>query len=177
MIMKNLNTLKIVAAVALAMGLGSAQAVTVPAVGTMAVTSTVAASCSAFTQGSGFAFAPYTNNSATHVDANTTVSATCTLGTPYTMAVSAGANYSAAGGMGGGWRNLKNGASYLGYGIYQNAAYTTFWGDGVNGGLGTVKSGTGTGAADIHTVYGRIPSGQAAVVGAYADSVVASITY
>ncbi|MDO8351658.1 MAG: spore coat U domain-containing protein, partial [Gallionella sp.] len=124
-------------------------------------------------------FAPYTNYSATHVDASTNVTATCTAGTPYTMAVSAGANYNAAGGMGGGWRNLANGASYLGYGIYQDAAYTTFWGSGVagQGSLGAVKSATGTGVAANHMVYGRIPSGQAAVLGGYTDAVVATLTY
>ncbi|MDO9010490.1 MAG: spore coat U domain-containing protein [Gallionella sp.] len=177
--MKNVNTLKIVAAVALALGFGSAQAATIVAGGTMGVSSTVTASCSAFSQGAGFGFAGYTNNSATNVDATTSVTATCTAGTPYTMAVSAGTHYNAAGGMGGGWRNLQNGTtltSFLGYGIYQDAGYTTFWGSGVGGqgSLGAVASGAGTAS---YTLYGRIPAGQAAVVGSYTDTVVASLTY
>lgn len=175
--MKNLNTLKIVTAIALTLGFGSAQAATIVATGSMTVGSTVAASCSAFAQGAGFGFAAYTNLSPTNVDATTTVTATCTAGTPYTMAVSAGTHYNAAGGMGGGWRNLQNGTtltSFLGYAVYQDAARTIFWGDGVNGSLGAVAPGTGTAT---YTLYGRIPANQAAVIGSYTDTVVASLTY
>jgi len=175
--MKNVNTLKIVAAVALALGFGSAQAATITAVGSMGVSSTVSAACSVFTVAGGLAFGPYANNNATNVDASNTVSATCTLGSPYTMAISKGSNFG-LGPWGGGYRALAgSGGGYLSYSVTQDNALGAMWGNGVDGSLGAVRSSTGTGAAQTFTYFGRIPALQAATVGSYSDTLVATLTY
>jgi spore coat protein U-like protein len=57
-----------------------------------------------------------------------------------------------------------------------DSARSVVWGDGVapNGSF----TGTGTGAAQSSTVYGRVPTGQgAAAIGSYSDTVVVTITY
>jgi spore coat protein U-like protein len=179
--MKNITTLKIVTAIALTLGFASAQAVTMNATGTamstsLSATAAVTGSCSAFTSAGGFPFTAYASNSATPVDATTTVSATCTSGTPYTMAISAGSHLSS--GTWGGYRALIGSAGgYLSYSVTVATPAGAFWGDGVNGGLGAVLGATGTGAAQTFTVSGRIMAGQVATVGTYSDTVVASLTY
>jgi spore coat protein U-like protein len=61
----------------------------------------------------------------------------------------------------------------LGYNLYQDAGFSTVWGNTAGTGVTTV----GTGVADVHTVFGRIPAGQAVPAGAYSDSVLATVTY
>jgi len=173
--MKNVNTLKIVAAVALALGFGSAQAGTMTIGGGLAVGSTVTASCSAFTSTGGLAFGPYMNNQQANVDTTTTVSATCTTGTGYSIAIGAGTGYNMS--TYGNWRSLTNGASHLGYAVYVNNVGNALWGDGPNAPLGSPLSATGNGIVQPYTVAGRIPGGQAAITGTYADNVTATLTY
>jgi len=38
-------------------------------------------------------------------------------------------------------------------------------------------SGTGTGAAQVLTVYGRIPANQTALIGNYTDTVTVTVTF
>lgn len=173
--MKNVNTLKIVAAVALALGFGSAQAATIVAVGAMGVSSTVSASCSAFTVAGGLGFAAYQNNNPTNVDATNTVSATCTSGTPYTMSINPGLHL---GGSWPGWRALQNGTSFLSYSVAQDIpGGPNLWGDSSGNGTGAARSATGNGVIQTFTYAGRIPLGQAAVIGAYSDTLSATLTY
>ncbi|MBN6743443.1 spore coat protein U domain-containing protein, partial [Acidithiobacillus sp. MC6.1] len=62
----------------------------------------------------------------------------------------------------------------LSYGLFQDAAYTTNWGNTV----GTdTKTGTGNGSAQALTVYGQIPAGQYPAPGTYTDTITATITY
>ncbi len=178
--MKNFNTLKIVTAIALALGFASAQAATtiVASGGTLAVGTTVSASCSAFTIAGGLAFGPYANNNPTPVDATNTVTATCTSGTPYTMAIDPGLNYGGAGGGYAAFRALSNGTGgYLAYAVTMDTPAGAWWGNGVIPALGAVRSATGTGAPQTFTFAGRIPAFQPAPLGAYGDTLVASLTY
>lgn len=173
--MKNVNTLKTVAAVALALGFGSAQAATITAVGPMGVSTSVSASCSAFTVAGGLAFGPYQNNNPTNVDASNTLSATCTSGTPYTMSIGPGLHL---GSSWVGWRALANGTSFLSYSVAQDIpGGANLWGDSSGNGTGAARSATGTGGAQTFTYAGRIPSMQPAVTGAYTDTLTASLTY
>ena len=140
------------------------------------MSTTVTATC-AFNSITAPAFGAYANLNATDINANGTLAATCTNGLPYSVGIGAGSNYNAAGGMGGGYRNLKNGTSYLGYAVFQDAGYATPWGDGVNGSLGALKTALGSGGPDAYTFYAKIPAHQAAIAGAYSDSMVATVTY
>jgi spore coat protein U-like protein len=70
---------------------------------------------------------------------------------------------------------MTNGGSTLDYSMYTTAGRTTVWGDGT---LSTsTQAGTGNGAAQALTVFGRIPVGQYVTAGAYADTVTATVTY
>ena len=89
----------------------------------------------------------------------------CTNGTDYTIGLNNGLNYTAT-------RQMKNGTNFVGYGLYRDAAFTNAWGSTVP----LSAAGTGTGANQTYTVYGRVPSA-AAAAGAYTDTVVATVTY
>lgn len=94
------------------------------------------------------------------------LSVKCTTGTPYTIGLDNGLNFSTT-------RQMKNGtANFVGYGLFRDAAFASAWGSTVP----LSASGTGNGANQNFTVYGRVPSA-ASAAGAYTDTVVATVTY
>ncbi|MES2051240.1 MAG: spore coat U domain-containing protein [Pseudomonadota bacterium] len=91
----------------------------------------------------------------------------CTTGTPYTIGLGNGLNYTTT-------RQMKNGTTnFVAYGLFRDAAFTNAWGTVIGT---STQAGTGTGANQNFTVYGRVPSATAAA-GAYTDTVVATVTY
>lgn len=99
-----------------------------------------------------------------------TVTITCTEGAGVTVALDLGLNEGA-----GTQRMMINGASdTLNYDLYSDAGRTIPWNDTT----GTVAE-TGTGAADVLTVYGSVPRGQtnAQAGSTYTDTVVASVAF
>jgi spore coat protein U-like protein len=58
--------------------------------------------------------------------------------------------------------------------LYSNAGRTTVWGNTV--GTDTV-AGTGTGATQSLTVYGRVPVQSTPGAGTYTDTVITTVTY
>ena len=136
------------------------------ATGTFSVTAPVTPICSV-TAGS-LGFGPYTAAAATLAVA--AVSVNCSSGGTYQVSLGAGANAS------GGTRRMAGPASsYLSYQLFRDSARTLAWGDGTA--LGARVSGTGSGAAQTLTVYGRIPAGQSVAAGSYADSVLVPVEY
>mgnify|MGYP000898511585 CR=1 FL=1 len=140
---------------------------------TFQVTATVQATCS--TTALPLAFPNYTPGAGAQTG-NTTVSVKCTKNTPYTVALNAG---STTGGTLA-QRLMGSGANTLQYNLYTTAAATTVFGDGT-GGTGT-QAGTGAGVATANTltVYGQLPdsaTNQAAVPGAYSDTITVTVTY
>lgn len=130
---------------------------------TFQVTASIPPSCSIST-GSALAFGSYTGS---QIDAATTLSVTCTNTTGYTVSLSDGLNFSAT-------RRMKLGeGDYLAYELYQDANRASRWG---NSGA-ELFSGTGTGAAQSLTVYGRMPAGSALVPGNYADTISVTVAY
>jgi len=135
----------------------------------MTVTATVAASCTfALTT---LAFGSYT---LAQLDGTSTITLTCTNGTPYEIALGAGNSPSATtinrrmtGPV------VSTVAQYLGYGLYTDVNRTSNWGATT----ATDVSGTGTGAAVPITVYGRIPPGQPSAIGSYTDTIVVTVSY
>ncbi len=183
--MRTLKTLKIVAVIAMTLGLATAQAVTtVPLgpLGSSAVTASAvaAASCTSFTNTGTLTFAGgYTSGQAANIDSSAVLlTANCTSGTVYTIQVTAGSNFG-LGPWGGGYRALSNGTNYLSYGVYYGPiASNVFWGDGVHGSLGAVHGGVGSGSAQPYTLNARLYGGQTAVDGVYGDpGLTATITF
>ena len=133
---------------------------------TFQVTARVLATCEVIAQD--LDFGDYDPIVAANLDASTTLSLTCTNGTPYELSMSVGGGESTAA------RYMLDGAEQLAYVLYQDAGRTTLW--GVNGGVDTLN-GAGTGAPVTIDVYGRIPMQQPAPAGDYADTITVTVTW
>ena len=139
------------------------------ATATFGVSATVLPSCSVV-GGATLAFGVVTPG--VQQDGTVAISATCTVGTNYTLSLDVGLGSGATLST---RRMTSVGGDTLDYALYTTAGRTTPWGDGT-GGTGTVSS-TGTGLSQVFTVYGRVPSSAAASVGVYADTVTVTATY
>ena len=137
----------------------------------LSVTASVAANCTITTSPVAFgAYDPVSVNSATNLTANGAVNVACTKGTPATIDLGNGGNFSA------GSRRMGSGSDFLGYSLFRDAALTQPWGSGIAGGA-TEAYNAATKAVTAVTVYGMVPAGQDVTVGAYSDTVVATINY
>jgi spore coat protein U-like protein len=137
---------------------------------TFAVSGTVVPTCNVSAANLSFGTSiPSPINS--NVDAQSNITATCSSGTPYTVALSAGNGAAATFAS----RKLTSGANTLNYALFTNAGRTTVWGDG-SAGSSTFGS-MGSGAAQAIPVYGRILSGQSVATGAYSDTIVVTLTF
>jgi spore coat protein U-like protein len=140
---------------------------------TFAVTSSLLATCSA--TATSLAFSAYTPGGG-NVANNGTVSVKCTKNTPFTVALNRGTT---AGGTIA-QRLMAFGANTLQYNLYTTAAFATVFGDGT--GASQTEPGTGAGVATAvaFTVFGQLPdnaTNQAAVPGAYTDTITVTVTY
>lgn len=107
----------------------------------------------------------------TGMSANGSLTATCTLNIPYSIALSAGT----VGPINDRGMQISSTANIVRYGLYQDSNYSTPWGDGTSG--TSAYSGTGTGNAQLITVYGYVPVQTSSAPGSYSDTVTATITY
>lgn len=139
------------------------------ATGTMAVTAEVQASCTISTTPVAFgAYDPVVTNASTPLDANGSVSTTCTKGAPVTIKLDLGLNADT-----GTVRQMlgATNAELLPYELYTEDTHTTVWD------TATGVSYTGTGVVDTRTVYGRVPAGTLVSVDTYSDTVTATVTF
>ncbi|NBY14149.1 MAG: SCPU domain-containing protein [Betaproteobacteria bacterium] len=98
-------------------------------------------------------------------DAASDITVNCSENAPYAIALSNGGSYS-------GGRRLTDGTKFINYFLYKDPTRAQSW-DAAN-----TLSFVGSGAAQSHTVYGRIPSGQSVPnMGRYTDTVVATVSY
>lgn len=136
---------------------------------TFQVTATVISACTV--SATNLAFGNYDASAGAPNDNTSTVSVTCSNGSPYTVALDAGTGSGATVAV----RRMTSGANTLDYSMYTTAGRTTVWADGTGG--TSTQAGTGNGASQNITVFGRIPTGQFVTAGNYADTVTATITY
>jgi spore coat protein U-like protein len=153
-------------AAALGMLASTGQAAT--ATTTFQVTATVTTSCSV--TANPLAFGNYSPGAASN--ATTTVAVTCSRTLPYTIGLDQGTGTGAT--TAARVMTLAGGGGTLAYGLFQNAARSTAWGN--TAGTDTLAA-TGTGAVQNFPVYGQIAAGQSSAAGAYADTVTVSINY
>lgn len=137
---------------------------------------TITAACTINTATLDFGSNAGTSLISSNVDASTTVSVTCTNGSPYSVGMDNGANVS------GSQRRMKSGTNFLNYNLYVDSARTNAWTTAASNSTCTSANscflGTGTGAAQLVSVYGRVPStGTAPPTGTYSDTVTMTITY
>ena len=137
---------------------------------TFNVTANIVDACDV--QATNHAFGAYSPSSSTALDATSTVSVYCTVGTAYSLALNVGSGGGAYTG-----RKMLSGSNELLYNLFTSAARTTVWGDG-SGSTSTV-SGTGAGllTAATHTVYGRIGINQDSNPGSYSSTVTVTLTF
>lgn len=132
----------------------------------LAVSAEVTGACNVTTSPVDFGTVDVT--SASNDDANGGISVTCTFGTPWTASADAGGGDGATVTA----RKMTSGSDTLNYALYTDVTRL------VNFGGANTLGGTGTGVAQLRTVYGRVASGQTGVpAGNYADSVTISLDY
>jgi spore coat protein U-like protein len=105
----------------------------------------------------------------------TTLTATCSTGTPFNLGLDAGTATGATvttRSMQG--PNVRTAGGLLAYGLFQDAAHSINWGNTV--GTDTVAS-AGTGAAQTFTVFGQVPAGQHPATGEYQDLITVTLTF
>ncbi|WP_042297773.1 Csu type fimbrial protein [Paraburkholderia bannensis] len=137
---------------------------------TFNVSATVIADCTISAAPLAF---PTMTTLSTQVTANSSLSVTCVSGAPYTVALNAGTT--AGGTVASRLMLLSGGTATVNYELYKDAAFTQPWGDGTNG--TATDSGTGTGAAQTLTVFGRVPAQTVPPSGNYSDTVTATVTF
>lgn len=146
-----------------------AVAIAATATTTFQVTATVISVCTV--SATDLAFGNYDASAGAPNDNSSTVSVTCSNGSPYTVGLDAGTGAGATVNV----RRMSNGGNTLDYSMYTTAGRTTVWADGTAG--TSTQAGAGNGAVQNFTVFGRIPTGQFVTAGAYADTVTATVTY
>ena len=116
------------------------------------------------------AFGTYSAQAGTPLQAQTTLRATCTPGMTYNVGLdqgtSPGATVTA--------RKMVSGTQQLSYQLYTDASRNAVWGN--TPGTDTV-TGSGTGIAVDHTVFGAVPAAQLVQAGDYQDTVTVRIYY
>jgi spore coat protein U-like protein len=137
---------------------------------------TITASCTINAATLDFGSNPGTTLVASAINGSTTVSVTCTSGSPYSIGMDNGANVS------GSQRRMKSGANFLNYNLYTDAARLNAWTTASNSTTCTTANscalGTGNGSAQSVNIYGAVPVvGTAPPTGVYTDTVVMTITY
>ena len=154
------------AAIALLVGLPLSAARAATATTSFSVTAVVSTNC--FITANNLDFGNY---GGAQLDATTTLAATCTQGTPYSVGLTKGGSPIATVLS----RRLRSfSTDDLVYQLFQDPSRTIAWGDTI--GTDTV-AGTGNGNAQTLTVYGRIPGSQFVGPGAYSDTVTVTLTF
>jgi len=110
-------------------------------------------------------------------DQTSTINVTCTTPTPYTVALTPSNGSTTGAGTMTPTGGVPGNADAVPYRLYRNAARTAIWGS-VTGTGGNVATGTGNGAAQALTLYGRVLGTSANVrPDSYRDVVTVSVTY
>jgi len=118
-------------------------------------------------------FSNYDPTSGLVTDGTTTVSVTCTLGTPYQIGLNAGIGSGATVNVRKMTRT-SGGVQTLNYSLYQDASHSVVWGNTL---LTDTVTGTGTGLQQNVSVYGRIFASQNVPVASYQDTITATVTF
>ena len=135
---------------------------------TFRVSATVSAVCDV--TATDLSFGAYTSNTGTPLLGTTVVKVTCTPNSSYNIGLNAGTSPGATVNT----RKMVAGANILNYQLYRDASRSEIWGNTV--GVDAV-SGSGTGLATDHTVFGSVPAKQVVPAGEYQDTITVSVYY
>lgn len=145
--------------------------------GNVVVSANVIAACNITV--ANLAFGNYDSLAASPLQGSASVSVACSQGSVPVIALGGGGNLSGA------QRRMNQGAAFLNYDLFKPAtnaasaacAYTDSWGDGGAYGTAFTTTAAPSLASRAYNICGQIPAGQNAAVGAYSDTVVATITF
>jgi spore coat protein U-like protein len=117
-------------------------------------------------------FGTYNAKDASPKLGTTMLQATCTPGSTYNIGLNAGTTTGATINA----RAMKpaTGTQNLSYQLYSDSARAVIWGN--TSGTDTV-TGSGTGLAQPHTVYGSVPAAQGVPAGDYSDTITVTVYY
>lgn len=136
---------------------------------TFNVTATVIDVCAV--SAANLSFGTYSPIGGSALDGTSTITVTCTLSTPYNVRLNQGANGSSVTAR----KMLRaSGTELMNYALYRDSSRTQNWGQTDT--TDTLDS-TGTGLAQAHTVYGRIPAAENMPAGSYSDIVTVTVDY
>ncbi|MGC4087122.1 MAG: spore coat U domain-containing protein [Polyangiaceae bacterium] len=152
---------------------GEAEAATATA--NLNVSCSISSTCTITTVALAFgAYDPVVTNASTPLTGTGTVRVTCTSGASTTVTLGQGTYANTGSSDTVPLRRMRDsGTNYLSYYLYQDASYTTVWGNTAPTGVGH----TGSGSITNLTVYGRVTQAQNVPSGSYSDVVVATITF
>jgi len=139
-----------------------------PAASSFTATATITKSCT-ITAANNLTFATPAGLLTSNVDATTTVQTQCTNNTAFQIGLDNGQHAS-----GTTRRMAGTSGDLISYELYQDSGRTIRWGNTVN--TDTV-TGTGNGAVQTNTVYGRVAAQTTPTPGAYSDTITVSVTY
>ncbi|KVK71654.1 Csu type fimbrial protein [Burkholderia sp. MSMB1498] len=105
------------------------------------------------------------------LSATGTISAQCTNGDAFRIALSGGGS----GDVSSRAMLRTGGGGAVNYQLYLDAAHSTIWGDGTSG--TSTATGTGSGLSQSLTVYGQVPVQTTPAPGTYNDTITATITF
>lgn len=138
------------------------------AISNFEVTADVISSCELDVGSMDFGALPASLNAP--VDATGDITLRCSDETPYRISLGLG---NGAGVTDPAARKMSSGINSITYGLYQNAARSTPWGDLVSNSV----TSTGSGIDRTHQVFGRVHAGQTPATGIYSDAVVVTVEY
>jgi len=107
----------------------------------------------------------------TALTATGSITAQCTNGDAYRIALNGGATGNVAA------RQMarSGGGGTVNYQLYVDSAHTSAWGDGTGG--TAMATGTGTGNQQVLNVYGVVPAQTSPAPGSYSDTITATISF
>jgi spore coat protein U-like protein len=132
----------------------------------------------------GVSFGTYDISLATPTDSTGDITVTCSYVAPG-AAITINYQASLSTGISGTYspRQMASGPQRLNYNLFQDAAHSSIWGNGLSG-TGTVtgelKVGPGVGNGTrtaLLPLYGRVPAAQTVNTGAYSDTIVVTLTF
>ncbi|WP_116135440.1 spore coat U domain-containing protein [Trinickia diaoshuihuensis] len=106
-----------------------------------------------------------------HLRSTGTITARCTNGDAWRIALSAGAG----GNVSARRMQRSGGGGEVAYQLYLDSSHATVWGDGAKG--TSTGTGTGSGYATVLTVYGDVPAQTTPAPGNYSDTITATISF
>lgn len=106
---------------------------------------------------------------AANIDTTSTITVQCTASTPYTIGLNAGLNGGSVT-----TRQMSGAGGLVNYTLSRDGARTQNWGETI--GTDTI-AGTGNGASQAYTVYGRVPPQTTPSPALYSDTITVTVTY